>query len=66
MAVFWDAVTCRLVEIDRRFRGTYYLHHHGYDRPEDGRSKHLWNVGQFLPDMAQHPRRQPYSYVKVI
>jgi hypothetical protein len=26
--------------------------------PDDGGSKHLWNVGQFLPDYtAQHPRR---------
>jgi hypothetical protein len=25
--------------------------------------KHLWNVGQLLPDhMAQHPRRQSSSY----
>jgi hypothetical protein len=27
-------------------------------RTDDGGSKHLWNVGQFLPDCtAQHPRR---------
>jgi hypothetical protein len=26
-------------------------------------SKHIWNVGQFLPDYtAQHPRRQSSSY----
>jgi hypothetical protein len=30
--------------------------------PQDGGSKHLWNVGQFLPDYtAQHPRRQSSS-----
>jgi hypothetical protein len=29
------------------------------ERPDDGDSKHLWNVGQFLRDYtAQHPRRQ--------
>jgi hypothetical protein len=27
MTVFWDVVSCRLVEIDRRFRGAYCLHH---------------------------------------
>jgi hypothetical protein len=27
MAVFWDLAPCSVVEIDRRFRGTYYLHH---------------------------------------
>jgi hypothetical protein len=32
------------------------------DRPDDVASKHLGNVGQFLPDYtAQHPRRQPSS-----
>jgi hypothetical protein len=43
ITIFWDAVSCSLVEVYQRFRG----------------SKHLWNVGRFLPDyMAQHPRRQ--------
>jgi hypothetical protein len=27
MTVFWDDVPCCLVEIDRRFRGTYCFHH---------------------------------------
>jgi hypothetical protein len=36
------------------------IHHH----PDDGGSKNLWNVDQFLPDYtAQHPRRQPSSYI---
>jgi hypothetical protein len=31
--------------------------------PDDGVSKHLWNVSKFLPDFtAQEPRRQPSSY----
>jgi hypothetical protein len=37
-------------------------------RPDDGDSKHLWNVCQFLPDFtAQHPRRPPSSgqYVRL-
>jgi hypothetical protein len=33
------------------------------DRPDDGGSKHLWNVGQFLRDYtAQHPRNQYSRY----
>jgi hypothetical protein len=24
---FWDIETCSLVEVDRRFRGAYQLHH---------------------------------------
>jgi hypothetical protein len=27
MAVFWDVAPCSLIEIDRRFRDAYYLHH---------------------------------------
>jgi hypothetical protein len=29
MTIIWDIVTCSLVEIDRRFRGAYCLHHRG-------------------------------------
>jgi hypothetical protein len=29
MTVFWDVAKCSLVEIDRRFRGAYYLSHQG-------------------------------------
>jgi hypothetical protein len=34
---FWDIALCSLVEVDRRFRGAYCLHH----RPDDGDSTHL-------------------------
>jgi hypothetical protein len=44
--VFCDVAPCSLVEIDRRFRGAYCLH----QGPNYGGRKHLWNVGQFLPD----------------
>jgi hypothetical protein len=58
--VFCDIAPYCLVESDRRFIGAYCLHYH---RPDDGSSKHLWNVGQFLWDYtAQHPRRQSSSY----
>jgi hypothetical protein len=29
MAVFWDVAPCSLVEIDRRFRSSCYIHHQG-------------------------------------
>jgi hypothetical protein len=38
MTVFWDISPYSLVEVDRRFRDVYCLHHHGND---DGGSKHL-------------------------
>jgi hypothetical protein len=40
-----------LAENDRRFAGAYCLHHQG-----GGDCKHLWNVGQFLPDYAAQRR----------
>jgi hypothetical protein len=45
-AVFWDIAVCSLVEINRRFRGTYCFHHQSDNRG----SKHLFNIGQFLRD----------------
>jgi hypothetical protein len=36
MTVFWDVVPCSLVQVYRRFRCVYWLHHH----PDDGGSKH--------------------------
>jgi hypothetical protein len=40
MAVFWDVAMCILVDIHRRFRDAYCLHHQGL-RPDDGGSKNL-------------------------
>jgi hypothetical protein len=45
MTVFLDVVPCSVIEIDLRFRGAYYFHHQG----DDVSSKHLWNIGQFVP-----------------
>jgi hypothetical protein len=36
MNVYWDVVPHTVVEID--------------GLPDDGGTKHLWNVGKFLPD----------------
>jgi hypothetical protein len=41
VTVFWVVVPCSLVEIRRRFRGTYCLHQKGDNRCDDGGSKHL-------------------------
>jgi hypothetical protein len=36
------------------------------DRPDDGGSKYLWNVGKLLPDYtALLPRRQPSSWKNI-
>jgi hypothetical protein len=35
MAVLWVVAPCSLVEVYRRFRGVYCLHHQGYDGGSD-------------------------------
>jgi hypothetical protein len=56
MTVFWVVAPCSLVEVYRRFTGAS-------DRPDDGGSKHLWNVDKLLPDYTtQQPRTQSSSY----
>jgi hypothetical protein len=73
MAVFWVVAPCGLVEIHWHFRGACCLNHQCVTtliisyahRPDDGGSKHLWNVGKLLPDYTVlQPRRQPSSYNK--
>jgi hypothetical protein len=62
MAVFWVVAPCSLVEVYHRFGGPSWIKHQG-DRPDDGGSRDLRNVGKLLPDcMALQPRRQPSSY----
>jgi hypothetical protein len=39
MTAFWDIVPCSLTEVDRCFRGVYFLHCQG--DPIDGASTHL-------------------------
>jgi hypothetical protein len=35
------------------------------DHPDDGGNKHVWNIGQLLPDYtALHPRRQSSSHIE--
>jgi hypothetical protein len=48
--VFWDVALYNLVETD----------------PDDGGSKHLWNINQFLLDyVVQHPRKHSLSTIKL-
>jgi hypothetical protein len=37
MAVFWDVAPCSMMEIDRRFRGAYCLHHLDDESYQTGR-----------------------------
>jgi hypothetical protein len=46
--VFWDVLPCKII-VDRRFRGTCYLHHQG-----DDSSSHLRKI---INDVVQ-PRRE--------
>jgi hypothetical protein len=63
MAAFWYITSCCLVEVDLRLRCAYCHHHQGTHRPNDGGSKHLWNVGKLLLDYTeQEPRRLSSSY----
>jgi hypothetical protein len=41
----WNIAPCSLVEIDRRFRGSYCLHYQG---PDDGGSNNVRNVDHSL------------------
>jgi hypothetical protein len=67
MAVFWVVPPCNLVQVYRRFRGLYRLHHQGdvfiiTDRLHGG-STDLWNFGKLVPIYAAlQPIRQPSSY----
>jgi hypothetical protein len=49
MTAFWDIAPCSLVEVDRRFRSAYCLHHQG-ERPDTRR---------YIPeDSDLHARRR--------
>jgi hypothetical protein len=67
IAVFWVVAPCSLVEVYQRSRGPCCLHHQRDDRPDDGGSKDLWNVGKLLPDyMVLQPRRQQSSFLNLL
>jgi hypothetical protein len=50
------------VEVNRGFRGAYCLHYRSR-RPDDGGSKHVWNIGLLLAGcITQYLRRLSSSY----
>jgi hypothetical protein len=60
-AIFWAVVPYNLV-VYQHFRCACCLHHQSdkINCPDDGKSKHLWNINTPLPyDVVQWPRRQP-------
>jgi hypothetical protein len=54
--VFWDVVPWDLIEVDRRFTGAYCLNYQDDNRPDDGGSKQLRNVGESLQDYKAHQK----------
>jgi hypothetical protein len=60
MAVFWDVVPCSLVGTDRRIRGAYYLHY----RPDDGDSKLLLIVGQYLQTTRRNIPEDSHLHIR--
>jgi hypothetical protein len=56
--VFWDVAPRGNVEVDRRLRGSYCLHHY---HPDEGGSTHLRNVSQLQRDLYQ--KTLNYNYV---
>jgi hypothetical protein len=48
MSVSWIVAPCSLVEVYRRFRGIFWIHHQG--GLIDGSRKCFWNVSKLLPD----------------
>jgi hypothetical protein len=66
ISVLWDVSLCTLVDTDLCFIGVYFLNRHA-DCPDDGGSKILRNVGQYLADnTARRPRRQQYSECSLV
>jgi hypothetical protein len=58
MIVLWYIAPYSLAGVDRCFRHAYCIHYQGDDRPDDGRSMHVWNVDLLQRDYtALYPRR---------
>jgi hypothetical protein len=62
--VFWVVALCNLVEFTDVLEAlAVSIIRAMSNRPDDGGSKHLSNVGKLLPDYtAQQPRRQSSSF----
>jgi hypothetical protein len=69
MAVLWDVLLCRLVEIDWRFRGAYCLHHHGPDDYETTRrnvleDSHLHTLRR--ENLKSHQNKTFYTHKPIL
>jgi hypothetical protein len=63
IAVFWVDAPCSLVEVYLLFWGNCCSIIRTMSHRLDDGGKHLWNVGELLPDYtAQQPRREPSSH----
>jgi hypothetical protein len=54
MAVFCDVASYSLVKINRRFRGSYYRHHLGDDRPETSANLYETTWRNIPEDLKSH------------
>lgn len=60
LVVFWDVLSCGLIDSYRRIRDAWVLNHPGIDA---GGTKYLWKADRYLPAYTvQHPGRQLSSY----
>jgi hypothetical protein len=57
MSGLWDVAPCSLIDSEGHFRDAYCLHHQVDEayRPDDGKSKHIWNVGR--ENLKSQPER---------
>jgi hypothetical protein len=68
VAFLCNLVSCSLLDSNIRFRGAYCRNVQGDDYCSvDGDRKHLWILGQFLPEYtAKYLRRQTSSFSSLI
>jgi hypothetical protein len=63
ITAWWVSLCCICRLVYFLFCVLHYTTTYGDNRPDDGGSKYLWNVGKLLPDYtAQKTRKQPSSY----
>jgi hypothetical protein len=63
MAAFWVVSPCSLVEDYWHLKGASCLHHQSNDHPDNGGSKHLWNVSQLRYRMSLTSERPTYEHL---
>jgi hypothetical protein len=66
MAVLWNVEPCSLVEVHRRFRGTYCIYHQGDDCPDDGGRNTSESSVKFYHNTRRHIPEDSHLNVKII